>query len=355
MKKAIPLILLLAGLAAGGWYFYGKYRSNHDPLILHGNVDIRGVDLGFRVPGRIAEILKDEGDAVEAGELLARIDSEPYLRELDQAEASLAEAKASLARSKANLAQLQADADLKHAGYREEEIRQATAMLGQAKVAMENAERTYARQSALVKSNGVSRQNFENARAAYHEAEQQMKAAEANLQQLEAGFREEEIAASDAALAAARAGTGVAEATVLKAEAAVEAAKIRLADTELKSPSDGIVITRALEPGAIVQAGPTVLTLSLEKPVWVRAYVHEPQLGKFPPGTKVTVRTDGEPDRPFRGTVGFVSPRAEFTPKSVETEELRTSLVYRMRVIVEDSDGSLRQGMPVTVALDERQ
>src|SRR5690606_24026232 len=123
------------------------------------------------------------------------------------------------------LAQLQADADLKHAGYREEAVRQATAMLGQAKVAMENAERTYARQSALVKSNGVSRQNFENARAAYHEAEQQMKAAEANLQQLEAGFREEEIAASDAALAAARAGTGVAEATVLKAEAAVEAAK----------------------------------------------------------------------------------------------------------------------------------
>ncbi len=355
MKKAIPLILLLAAAAAGGWHFYGKYRSNHAPLLLHGNVDIRGVDLGFRVSGRIAEVLKDEGDAVKAGELLARIDSEPFARELDQAKAALAEAKAARGQAEAALAQARADADLKHAGYRKEEIEQARATLGQAEVSAKNAERTYARQSELVKANGVSRQNFENAHAAYRTAEQQVKVAEANLRQLEAGFRAEEIAASEAALGAARAGVAAAEAAVLKAEAAVKTAEIRLSDTELKSPSDGIVITRALEPGAIVQAGPTVLTLSLEKPVWVRAYVHEPQLGKFPPGTRVTLHTDGDPDHHFHGTVGFVSPRAEFTPKSVETEELRTSLVYRMRVIVDDSDGSLRQGMPVTVALDERQ
>ena len=168
---------------------------------------------------------------------------------------------------------------------------------------------------------------------------------------MEAGFRSEEIAAAEAAAGAAEAGVGASEAAVLQADAAVKTAEIRLADTELKSPSDGIVITRALEPGSIIQAGPTVMTLSLEKPVWVRAYVHEPQLGKFPPGTRVTLRTDGNPDHVFHGTVGFVSPRAEFTPKSVETEELRTSLVYRLRIVVEDSDGSLRQGMPVTVSL----
>ena len=95
-----------------------------------------------------------------------------------------------------------------------------------------------------------------------------------------------------------------------------------------------------------------MLSLSLEQPVWVRAYVHERELGRVPPGTKVLLATDGRPDRPFHGKVGFVSPRAEFTPKSVETPELRTSLVYRLRVVVEDSDGSLRQGMPVTVSLD---
>jgi HlyD family secretion protein len=101
-----------------------------------------------------------------------------------------------------------------------------------------------------------------------------------------------------------------------------------------------------------VQAGATALSLSLEKPVWVRAYVHERELGWVPPGTRVLVATDGQAERRFHGKVGFVSPRAEFTPKSVETPELRTSLVYRLRVVVEDSDGTLRQGMPVTVMLD---
>jgi len=339
MKKAIPVILLLGVLAGGGWYFYGKYRSQDEALVLHGNVDIRGVDLGFRVSGRIKEVLKDEGDAVKTGELLARIDPEPYERELEQAKATHTQAVASREQAKASLGQAMADADLKRAGYRTEEIEQARASLAQAKVTMDNAERAYARQAALVKTNGVSRQNFENAQAAYREAEQRMKVAEANLKQLESGFRVEEIAAAEAA--------------VVKAEAEVKTAEIKLADTELKSPSEGVVITRAQEPGAIVQAGPTVLSLSLEKPVWARVYVHEPELGKFPPGTKVKVFTDGRPDEAYHGTVGFVSPRAEFTPKSVETEELRTSLVYRMRVVVEDSDGSLRQGMPVRVVLEE--
>lgn len=351
MKKALPIILLLAALATGGWFFYGKYRSNHEPLVLHGNVDIRGVDLGFRVSGRIAEVLKDEGDVVKAGELLARIDAEPYERELEQAKATLSQAKASLAQAKASLGQAKADADLKQSGYRKEEIEQARATLAQMQVTMENADRVYERQAALVKTNGVSRQNFENAEAAYREAQQRMKVAQASLEQQEAGFRAEEIAAAVAGVGAAEANVGAADAAVEKADAAVKTAEIKLADTQLKSPSDGIVITRALEPGAIVQAGPTVLTLSLESPVWARAYVHEPQLGKFPSGTKVTVRSDGNHDRVFKGTVGFVSPRAEFTPKSVETEELRTSLVYRLRVVIEDSDGSLRQGMPVTVEL----
>ena len=351
MKKAIPVILILAALAGGGWYFYGKYRSEHEPLVLQGNVDIRGVDLGFRVSGRIAEVLKDEGDAVKPGELLARIDKEPYENELAQANAAQAQAKAALSQAEAALAQAKADNDLKRAGYRSEEIDQARATRAQAAVTMDNAQRTYDRQSELVKTKGVSRQNFENAEAAFHEAEQRLKLAEANLRQLESGFRKEEVDAAEAAVKAAEAGVESAKAAVEQAEAAVKTSALRLSDTELKSPSDGIVITRALEPGAIVQAGPTVLSLSLENPVWVRAYVHEPDLGKFPPGTKVTLVTDGAPDHTFHGTVGFVSPRAEFTPKTVETKELRTSLVYRLRVIVEDSDGSLRQGMPVTVSL----
>lgn len=325
MKIRIILIVTLIVAAATGWHFYDQYQAEHAPLVLYGNVDIRGVDLGFRVGGRIEELLVDEGDAVKVGDPLARIDSEPIRRELEQARATLQAA--------------QAEARLKEAGYREEDIAQARAQLARSRALAANAKRVYDRQSELVDTRGVSLQSFENAEAALEEANAQVKMDEARLKELESGFRPEEI---DTALAA-----------VEQARAAVSLAEIRLADTELKSPSAGIVITRAAEAGAIVQPGTTVLSLSLEKPVWVRAYVHEPQLGKFPPGTPVTLTTDSRPDRPYHGKVGYVSPRAEFTPKPVETEELRTSLVYRLRVVVEDSDGALRQGMPVTIRRNE--
>ncbi|MFD0892619.1 secretion protein HlyD [Luteolibacter ambystomatis] len=323
MKKIIPVILLLAAIGGGLWYYFDRIKPAHEPLQLHGNVDIRGVDLGFRVSGRVVEVLKDEGDVVKAGDILARIDQEPYQRALEQAKAALASAEA--------------QARLKKAGYRPEEIEQARATLAQNRVAADNAERAYRRQADLVKQSSVSKQDYENAEAARNEAIQRVRLAEANLNQLEAGYRQEEIDAANAA--------------VDQAKATVGTAQIQLADTVLKSPSDAVLITRAVESGAIVQAGATVLSLSLEKPVWVRAYVSEPDLGKFPPGTKVELFTDGKPDHAYKGTVGFVAPSAEFTPKSVETKELRTSLVYRMRVVVEDSDGSLRQGMPVTLRL----
>ena len=323
MKRGIIVLIALAALAAGGWYFYGKYRHDHEPLTLYGNVDIRGVDLGFRVGGKLIEVLKDEGDAVKAGELLARLDGVPYQREIEQAKAALGTAEAELR--------------LKKAGYRPEEIAQARATVAQNIASRENARRIFNRQTELVRGGSIARQDLETAQTAFEEATQRVKVSEANLKLLEAGYRVEEIQA--------------AEAPVAQAEATLETAEIRLADTELKAPSDGVLMTRALEPGTIVQAGATVLSISLEKPVWVRAYVHEAELGQVPPGTEVLLSTDGRPDKPFHGKVGFVSPRAEFTPKSVETPHLRTSLVYRLRIIVDDSDGSLRQGMPVTVTL----
>ena len=124
---------------------------------------------------------------------------------------------------------------------------------------------------------------------------------------------------------------------------------MKVQDTVLASPSEGVVLTRAQEPGAILQTGTPVLTLSLKRPVWVRAYVDEPNLGRIHPGMKVQVFTDSRPEKPYSGQIGYISPRAEFTPKNVETAELRTSLVYRLRVVVEDADEGLRQGMPVTV------
>lgn len=324
MKKLLLALVLLAATVAIGWQFRGKLRKTDDSLKLYGNVDIRGVDLGFRVAGRLQEVLKDEGDEVKTGDLLARIDRQPYEHDLARAEAELAGAEADLL--------------LKKTGHRAEEIEQARALLAAGRVVHMEAGRVRERHASLLGTGGTSQQNLESAQAALDEAEQNVKAAEAKLKLLEAGFRAEEIAAAGARVA--------------QAKAARATAMLRLQDTELKAPSDAIVLTRALEPGAIVQAGATAISLSLENPVWVRAYVHERELGQVPPGTKVLLTTDSRPDKAFHGKVGFVSPRAEFTPKSVETPELRTSLVYRLRVVVEDSDGSLRQGMPVTVALD---
>ena len=324
MKKFLIVLVLVALAATIAWQLRDHFLTVDHTLKFYGNVDIRGVDLGFRVPGKLAEVLKDEGDAVKTGETLARLDRLPYEHELANATAQVAAAEA--------------DQRMKKSGYRSEDIEQARAALEESRVDAKDAARAHQRQASLVGGGGTSQQNLESSQAALDGAEQRVNVAAAKMKLMEAGFRSEEIAAADA--------------TVDQAIATRASAELRQQDTELKAPSDGVVLTRALEPGAIVQAGVTVLSLSLERPVWVRAYVHESDLGKVPPGTKVLLVTDGQPDKRFHGKVGFVSPRAEFTPKSVETPELRTSLVYRLRVVVADSDGSLRQGMPVTVLLD---
>ncbi|WP_440517377.1 efflux RND transporter periplasmic adaptor subunit, partial [Serratia sarumanii] len=140
-----------------------------------------------------------------------------------------------------------------------------------------------------------------------------------------------------------------AKADVAQSEAALAQAQLNLQDATLVSPSAGTVLTRAVEPGTMLGAGGTVFTLSLTRPVWVRAYVNETSLSQAVPGTELEIYTDGRPGKPYHGKIGFVSPTAEFTPKSVETPDLRTDLVYRLRVIVTDADDALRQGMPVTL------
>ena len=237
-----------------------------------------------------------------------------------------------MASLKAKLAELES-------GYRKEEVAQARAAVDNAKATLENALRLFDRRKGLLQLKVATQQEFDDATASRDQAEAKLKSAAANLALLEAGYRKEEI--------------DLARANVEQAEGTLAAAEISLADTELKAPTAGIVITRALEPGAVVQTGATVLTVSLTEPVWVRAYIPEPDLGKVHPGMKALVFTDSRPNTPYEGQVGFISPRSEFTPKSVETTELRTGLVYRLRVIFPSGDKSLRQGMPVTVKLIE--
>jgi HlyD family secretion protein len=325
-KKAAVLVLLVLLIAAAvaGWKIVGNAKSKQErDLRLFGDVDIREVALGFRVAGRVAEVLRDEGDAVHAGDVVARLDDDPNRREM-------AEANARVGSSRARLQLLQA-------GYRPQEIAQARAALRERETTLANDERLFRRQQELFESHTVSPQERDDARARFEESQARVQSAREQLSLLDAGYRKEDIAQAESDLAAA--------------EATLASAELRLADTVLKAPSDGVVITRAHEPGAILQAGATVLTVSLREPVWVRAYVREAELGEVHPGQSAEIYTDTHPDRPFKGQVGFISPKAEFTPRNVETPELRTSLVYRLRIVVAHPDDALRQGMPVTVRL----
>lgn len=323
VKKIVPVVLLVLVAAAAAAWWLKKHNAQGPPgeLVLHGNVDIREVTLGFRVSGRIAEVLKDEGDRVKPGEVLAKLDDAPYRREADEARARLESAAARL--------------QLLEAGARPQEIAQARAAVQEREVISQNSERLYRRQEELFAANAVSTQERDDAQARFKEAEARLNSAREQLNLLQAGFRSEEIAQARSEMA--------------RAQAAVAQAELRLADTVMKSPAESVVLVRAQEPGAVVAPGAVVLSLSLDRPVWVRAYVHEPDLGRIQPGMRVQVFTDSRPGKPYAGQIGFISPRAEFTPKNVETAELRTTLVYRVRIPVDEGAEELRQGMPVVV------
>ena len=323
-KIAIPIVLLAA---AGGAYWYFEMRPENaanGALTLYGNVDIRQVDLAFRVSGRIADMRFEEGDTVRTGDVVAVLDDEPLVHDLAAAEAQLQVAAARR--------------DMMEAGTRPAEIAQARALVEERRAAVENARRGHDRQAELLRRGHVSQQAYDDADERLEEAIARLSSAEEALALAEEGFRQEDIT--------------MAQAEFRAAEAALAQAVRRLDDTVLHAPSDGTILSRVREPGAIVMEGTTAYVLSLDRPVWVRAYVDQPDLGLIHPGMPVWVTTDTTPDTPYPGQIGFISPVAEFTPRSVETEELRTELVYRLRIVVTEPDLSLRQGMPVTVHLE---
>ena len=324
-KKLIGIVavLVIVALALGGFYYY---RSHEDRgLTLYGNVDIRTVNLGFRVGGRLASLDVDEGDTVTRGMLLGKLDDAPFVNSLNEA--------------KANVAAAQAQLDLLLAGYRTEEIAQARAAVAQQQASFSYADSYLKRQQGLWASKATSANDLEDAKTARNQALANLQAAKDKLSQYETGNRPQDIEQAQASLA--------------QAQAAADQAELNLKDTQLIAPSDGTILTRAVEPGTMLASGSTVFSVSLTRPVWIRAYVSEDNLSKAIPGTEIQIYTDGRPNKPYHGKIGFVSPTAEFTPKSVETPELRTDLVYRLRVIVTDADDSLRQGMPVTLRFND--
>jgi membrane fusion protein PltH len=333
MKRMVVIGLLLAtaGAAVGLTRWFTERGRATPGLVLYGNMDLRQVALAFNNSERIAALLVEEGDAVRRGQVLARLNTSRLEPRVAQAEAQAA-------------AQRQVVARLHH-GSRPEEIAQARANVQSAQADAANARRQYERLKTLFGGSAgraVSQEDFDKAKAALDVAEARLAVNQKALALAVAGPRQEEVAEAEARLRADEA-----QAALLRQE---------LADAQLVAPVDGVVRTRILEPGEMASPQKPVLSLAITDPKWVRAYVSEPDLGKVHPGMAASVVVDSFPDRHFDGWVGFVSPVAEFTPKAVQTEELRASLVYEVRVFVKDPSDALRLGMPASVylSLDQR-
>lgn len=315
----VGLIVLAVVLGAIWW------RARHDnhaaTLTLYGNIDLRQVELPFNNSERIAAVLVEEGDRVRRGQVLARLDTRRLQPQVAQAQAEAAAQQAVVDR-------------LLH-GNRPEEIAQARANVALAAADAENARVQYRRLADMHQY--ASRQDVDNARAAMDVAQAQLAVNRKALELELAGPRKEDIAQAEAQLRADQA----------------QLARLtqQLADAALVSPVDGVVRTRLLEAGEMASPQQPVFTLSITSPKWVRAYVSETDLGKVRLGMPASVSIDSFPDRRFDGWVGFVSPVAEFTPKTVQTDELRTSLVYEVRVFVRDPGDALPLGAPATVQL----
>lgn len=321
MKRIVIIVLLLlSAVAAGAWWYLHREQGSAE-LALYGNVDFRQVTLAFNGNGPVAEVLVEEGAQVKRGEVIARMDTSRILPQIDQAKAQVEAQEASFTRLKN--------------GNRPEEIAQARANLAAAEAEAANAQVQLKRQSALVPRAAVSQQALDNARSQAAVADAKVVATRKALDLLIAGTRSEEIQEAAAQLRAAQA-----QAALLRAQ---------LADCELRAPADAVVRSRLIEPGEMASPTRAAFSLAVISPKWVRAYVSETQLGRIRPGMEAEVRVDSLPGHAIRGWIGFISSIAEFTPKTVQTEELRTSLVFEVRVFVEDPDNVLRLGMPATV------
>ena len=329
MKKKTVIFVLLFVILAGGvgstvWYTYYQDKSEKRPaLILYGNVDIREVNLAFNGQERIAKIRVKEGQMVKKGEFLATLETRRLSLYVDQIQSRIESLEYVIAKMEA--------------GTRDEEIKKARADVEAIRVRVRNAGKTYERLRPLSKKALVSQDRADDAKALLDAEKATLKAAKESLALALAGPRKEDIAAKKAEWKAMK--------------ASLDIARQNLADASLYAPNRGIIRNRILEEGDMASPRRPVLTLALTDPVWVRTYVSETDLGKIFPGMNAMIQTDSHPDKKYEGWVGYISPTAEFTPKSVQTPDIRTQLVYQVRVFAKNPNMELRLGMPATVII----
>lgn len=348
------------------------------PLELNGNVDNRQINLVFQISERIAELNVEEGAHVKKGDPLGKLETIRVEQQIAEAQAQVDAASASVTAAQvaleiaekaipvAEAAAQAAKAEWEKAenGSRKEDVAIAEATLEMFSVQIPAAKNYYERNKKLAGSSAVSEQETENAEASWKKLVAQEKLAQANLEKLQNGTRVEEKNAAKAqylqTLASleqvktqksqAEAQIEQSRASLAQAEAVLAIRKQTLADCELFAPCDGIIRSRLLDPGEMASPQLPAFTLAVVSPKWVRVYVEEPLLPRVKMGQKAKIQVDGLKTE-CDGWVGFISPSAEFTPKNVETKDLRTSLVYEVRVFTDDPEDVLKLGMPVTVRI----
>ncbi|MBJ9985848.1 HlyD family efflux transporter periplasmic adaptor subunit [Acinetobacter sp. S40] len=329
MKKGVVatlLVVLILALAFAAYWYWNKDKPSEHELTLYGNVDIRQVSLAFEQAGRIQRLNVQEGDKVQQGQVLAELNTDALKIQAQQAKAQLNVQK------QAVIAQ--------DVGTRPEQITQAKAQLTSAQAQLEKASKDFQRLQLLNNSTAgqaISKQELDLARTSQATAAATVKEQQANLVLLEKGARAEDRAATKAQYEASQANLNLIE--------------YQITQSILRAPVNAVVRARLQEVGDMTTAQKTVYTLALTDPKWVRVYANEQQLGLIKMGNQAQVIRDSQPNQPISGKIGYISSVAEFTPKTVQTEDIRTTLVYEVRVYVNDPDDQLKMGQPVTVKI----
>jgi len=323
--KPLLLISIFLVLLVGGWgsWWYFHQPPSDEMLTLYGNIDFRQASIAFNGNERIAEVLVEEGAIVKKGQLLARLDTNRLLPQLAQTEAAVDAQKAVVERLLN--------------GTRKEEIAQEKANLESAKAEAANAAMQYKRRKVLGPEAAVSQQEIDQAKASTDMATAKVVVAQNALKLALVGPRREDIAQAKAQLR--------------NNESQLALLQQLVADAELHAPFDAVIQSRLMEPGEMASPTKPVFSLATIGMKWVRAYISEPDLSQVRHGSRAQIRVDSMPHHALEGWVGFISPVAEFTPKTVQTEDLRTHLVYEIRIFVKDNENILRLGMPATVKI----
>jgi HlyD family secretion protein len=382
MKKRIFIILALVAVAVAGVYTYrGANRSPENRIVVSGNIELTEVNIAFKTAGKLIERTVDEGDSVKKGQVIARLDRDQLTAQrerevagLESAESQLAQARTSLEWQKDTLAgdieQRNADlasnearlAELKN-GARPQEKLDAQAAVEAAQSEVERSQKDWERAQVLHKDDDISTAQFDQYRNRWETAAASLKSAKERQNLVLAGPRIEQIDAQQAQVERVRGALKMAQANTLEmkrreqelttrqAEIARSRASIalidsQLADTIATSPVDGVVLVKSADPGEVLSAGTTVVTIGDIEHPWLRGYVDESDLGRVKLGSKVRVTTDSYKGKVYDGHVSFISSEAEFTPKQIQTQQERVKLVYRIKIDLDNSSHELKSNMP---------